>query len=320
MSSFIYIYSKFTEELLLLGAAGIFSLLSVYCYHWVIRKRRLGAARSEIPSTVVKAYLSQLIHEAQFVRTQLFGIAQANSTFEGEAAPHPTGTGHSLPDFPAGISDDLSERLRALQSQLAEKESLVININVEKTKLLEELENLRQNQNAVRSAAANTSSGNTEDLMKKIKTLEDRLEEYSLFEEDLANLKRLQQENTSLKKRIEEIGPAIAAPTIAATPTLAVAPPPAAEPSIDPAPPTQLAQDAIDALLDGIPAVPPSATEINPPVADAPKAPTGDEFERLVDSVESSLDPASDSPSAPETLATKSDEELLKEFENLLNS
>jgi hypothetical protein len=316
MSSFIYIYSKFTEELLLLGAAGIFSLLSVYCYHWVIRKRRLGAARSEIPSTVVKAYLSQLIHEAQFVRTQLFGIAQANSTFEGEVAPPPTGASHSLPDFPAGISDDLSERLRALQSQLAEKESLVININVEKTKLLEELENLRQNQNAVRSAAANTNSGNTAELMKKIKTLEDRLEEYSLFEEDLANLKRLQQENTSLKKRIEEIGPAIAAPT------LAVAPPPPAEPSIDPAPAssTQLAQDAIDALLDGVPAVPPSAMEINPPVAAAPKAPTGDEFERLVDSVESSLDPAGGSPSAPETLATKSDEELLKEFENLLNS
>jgi hypothetical protein len=108
-----------------------------------------------------------------------------------------------------------------------------------------------------------------------------------------------------------------------------------------------LNQDAIDALLDGVPAIPPSAEPVaEPSIASSKSGP--DEFERLVDSVESSLDPApaaaissepsqtpatpepaaeheplaaaESSPSNPETLATKSDEELLKEFENLLNS
>jgi len=347
MASFIYIYSRFTEELLLLSAAGMFALLSAYCYHWVIRKRRLGAARNEIPATVVKAYLGQLINEAQFVRTQLFGIAQANLTAENITAPNasPSASLHGFEAAaPAGISGDLSDRLRALQNQLTEKESLVVNINIEKTKLLEELENLRQNQHAIQSASA---AGNAEDMIKKIKTLEERLEEYSLFEEDLANLKRLQQENANLKKRIEEMTGSPPEPRIAAAPASNPTPVPSApEPSIAPPPAATLAQDAIDALLDGAPAIPPTPETIpEPSIASGKSGP--DEFERLVDSVESSLDPApavaaapeavtpapqaapmaeetlaaaQPSPSNPETLATKSDEELLKEFENLLNS
>jgi HPt (histidine-containing phosphotransfer) domain-containing protein len=330
MASFIYIYSRFTEELLLLSAAGIFALLSAYCYYWVIRKRRLGAARNEIPATVVKAYLGQLINEAQFVRTQLFGIAQAN--LPGAAEAHASSPLPGLdPLAPTGISGDLSDRLRALQSQLSEKESLVVNINIEKTKLLEELENLRQNQHAIQSAS---SSSGSEDMAKTIKTLQERLEEYSLFEEDLANLKRLQQENTNLKKRIEEMTGTPPEPKIAAVPASVPTPPPTSpEPSITPPQAAKFDQDAIDALLDGTPAIPPSSEPpVEPSIAET--KPGSDEFERLVDSVESSLDPApgaapvetaaapapTTSPSAPETLATKSDEELLKEFENLLNS
>ena len=351
MASFIYIYSRFTEELLLLSAAGMFALLSAYCYYWVIRKRRLGAARNEIPATVVKAYLGQLINEAQFVRTQLFGIAQANLPADSHTHSSDslaTSLSGSLPGLeasaPTGISGDLNDRLRALQTQLTEKESLVVNINIEKTKLLEELENLRQNQHAIQSASA---SGNAEDMIKKIKTLEERLEEYSLFEEDLANLKRLQQENSNLKKRIEEMTGAPPEPKITSAPVETPPPAPATpEPSIAPAPAAILPQDAIDALLDGTPAIPPTADPVaEPSIASAKSGP--DEFERLVDSVESSLEPAPgtaagpeaaapaaqatpkeeetlaaapSSPSNPETLATKSDEELLKEFENLLNS
>ncbi len=357
MASFIYLYSKFTEELLLLSAAGIFTLLSAYCYHWVIKRRRLGAARHQIPSTVVKAYLGQLINEAQFVRTQLFGIANTGghedlgAHFQMPSSHSSSGTSPSLSAITeaAGVPSDLSERLKALQNQLSEKESMVININVEKTKLLEEVENLRQNQKAMQSAGA--SAGPSDELVKKIKGLEERLEEYSLFEDDLANLKRLQQENSNLKKRIEEMASsAVTAPTptasVAPTPKLAAVPTPDAiePPAMEITPSREassMSQDAIDALLEGIPAVPPvnaAPVETMAPETAAPTpsmeaaAPAGDEFEKLIDSVESSLTkgepatPAEETISAAavspatETLATKSDEELLKEFENLLNS
>ncbi len=374
MNSFIYIYSKFTEEILLLGGALIFTLLSAYCYEWVIKKRRLGAARNQVPAAMVKVYLNQLIHEAQFVRTQLFGLVnglppEGITLTPSTAAAHPGIETHESPAAqliqaaPAGIGGDLEERLKALQSQLTEKESIVVNINVEKTKLLEEIENLRQNQKAMQSAGS--GGGNSDELLKKIKELEARLEEYSLFEDDLANLKRLQQENLQLRKKLEDLGTglpagqnlsslAAVAPTVAPTvsPALAPAPEPVpaeseAKPSVEPTPKPVakgLDQSAIDALLEGKPATPPETIAAEAPQSAAPAAPAPatsiapeapkDEFEKLVSSVDTSLDsnapksPVEAAPAAPSIAAAspaepqvaKSDEDLLKEFENLLNS
>ena len=344
MASFIYFYSKFTEEFLLLSAAGIFTLLSLYCYHWVVKRRLLGAARNQVPAGMVKVYLNQLINEAQFVRTQLFGlIAGAEkmdmpaarfqaSDFGINPAPAP-----SSGDAGGGIPQDLADRLKALEGQLADKESMVVNINVEKTKLLEEVENLKKNQASVQNTS---SAGGNEELLKKLKNLEERLEEYSLFEDDLANLKRLQQENTQLKKRVAEMGGGAGiqggVTTSVQTPAVSASPEAAAEPSVG------LDQNAIDKLMNGVPATPHTPTPSAPaepivaaapePVASIAPAAKADEFEKLVDSVETSLEqpaasaapveaaaaPAADQPSDP--AASKTDEELLKEFENLLNS
>jgi len=367
MASFIYFYSKFTEEFLLLSAAAMFALLAVYCYHWVIKKRRLGAARNQVPAGMVKAYLNQLIQEAQFVRTQLFGLIANGETPENMAAfqnllfkgPAPSSEfsstdssassdAHASGASGGTIPSDLLERLRALESQLSEKESMVVNINVEKTKLLEEIDQMKQNEQAMQNAA---SSSNTDDLVKKIKSLEERLEEYSLFEDDLANLKRLQQENTQLKKRLEESGVAAAPLSSDEEPSVepGVHSPESSfsepsvhgesdEPILKEAAPFALDQNAIDSLLDGVtptspekpetkleaeaevPAEPQVAAPAEP--APEPEAPS-DEFEKLVDSVENSLESVVAAPAAEqsaENSAQKTDEELLKEFENLLNS
>lgn len=407
MASFIYLYSKFTEEFLLLTAAGSFALLSLYCYTWVVKTRRLGAARNQVPAGMVKIYLNQLINEAQFVRTQLFGLV-------GGSAPDPEGlsarfqaspsseagvpgfsdlagsTAHSASGANTQIPNDLWDRLKALERQLSEKESMVVNINIEKTKLLEELENVKQDQKTLSPPA---SPGNQDDLVQKIKALEERLEEYALFEDDLANLKRLQQENTQLKKRVEEAaayeqkpkgtaGPAIPAGNQAANAKQEpqVLPSDSAARKLNAAADNDQLLDAaaVEALLEGTSATPPTPAEpepkrsqeleINPaqtfaaptPIQSAksskPAIPS-DEFENLVDSVEGSLakdiqpataaavpaSKAAESVAAPATAAPataplaaaaptpaapseeigmteKSDEELLKEFENLLNS
>ena len=378
MASFIYFYSKFTEEFLLLSAAGVFTLLSIYCYHWVIKKRRLGAARNMVPAGMVKVYLNQLINEAQFVRTQLFGLlggeggnpADFQKMFLNNSS---TSAPTSTPFIPSGdVPKDLVERLQALEGQLAQKEGMVVNVNIEKSKLLEEIENLKQNQSMIGGQGA---GGDNSDLLKKIKTLEERLEEYALFEDDLANLKRLQQENTQLKKRVDEM--ANRAPSASTTPE----PEPIRASSVDDKKPVAaLDQDAIDALLNGETPVPSTekpktttskkepavetllANPVNQAAIDAlvenVKAPavepTADSFEKLVDSVETSLEksvapaavaptlaptpaqepvaaeaiaasaaeiPTIDNPPAVDAdLAAKTDEELLKEFENLLNS
>lgn len=368
MASFIYIYSKFTEEFLLLSSAGMFFLLALYCYHWVVKIRRLGAARNQIPAGMVKVYLNQLIDEAQFVRTQLFGLLGGElgpkdvtklqtSAFQFQTASAPSAIETTSEGEAAAIPGDLLERLKALEGQLAAKESMVVNVNVEKTKLLEEIENLKQNHSAAAAGAAATPGAGNE-LVDKVKALEERLEEYALFEDDLANLKRLQQENASLKKRLEQAGssggdaapsnePAVEVPP-AAQPKLeevqsAKAPEPAAAPATSDI--AALDQSAIDALLEGATPVSPEPTPAPAPemVEAAPPQPavepaSGDSFEKLVDSVETSLTPNEPSPpplavnvsadaatpaaepKKDDVAGSKTDEELLKEFESLLNS
>jgi hypothetical protein len=340
MNSLIYIYSKFTEEFLLLTAASVFALLSVYCYYWVIQKRRLGVVRSQIPSSVVKAYLGQLIQEAESVRKQLFGMTEDSIPSSSAAVSTSANT---------EISPDLLAKISSLENQLKEKESLVVNINIEKGKLIQEIENLKSGPSPTMA-----TSSNQNELLEKINQLEARLEEYSLFEEDLANLKRLQQENADLKKRISESGSApsntneviFAAEKTERTHLTAV-PEPEIETKTESKPNPEapsvpaLDQGAIQALLSGESVTPPenilpadpTPAEPSIEVAGASEtSTTNDQFENLVDKVESSLDSApimdnvtqisaaSKGTSTDESAENKTDDELLKEFENLLNS
>lgn len=359
MLSFVRIYSKFTSEFLLLISSAMFALLAVYIYHWVIKRRRLGTAGKQVPAELVRAYLNQMINEAKFVRTQLFGVlsnmneASDLNAFKGLMQP---GVGSNAAQYSAtpsaggsgNISEELNERLKALESQLSEKEGYIVNINVEKTKLLKEIEALKE---AGKNGAPVAAGGNNDDLLKKLKQLELQLAEYAMFEDDLANIKRIKQENDSLKQKIQDLSSNAPSPTIASpstpvaaepAPAVALAAVPEATVSIS-EPEVELAsqnsgpaldQAAIDALLQGEPAVPPvipteAAPEPEPMIA---KAVGAEDFDALAKSVESSVAATPIQPDAPTASAnlasaespasaeTKSDEDLLKEFENLLNS
>jgi hypothetical protein len=360
MSSWIYILSKFTPEALLFEALLICVLVSSYAAFWVLRKRRFGAVDNEVPASVVKVYLNELIGEAEDMRTQLFGLLSGG-------APRPrlvhADTHAAGPSFV--VSGDAAEKLSALEQKMAEQAAAMERIMSEKAKLEKELNDARAN-----GAAAGNASAGGEDIQKlqeKCQSLEARLAEYSVIEDDLANLKRLQQENAQLKSQLGNSGagataagpavpatPAASSAAAAPTPTAAAAeeaapapakaePAPAAEAApAAPADPeaaaavaavaaasaadapssTVMSQDAIQAMLDS------SAAPAPAPAAGA----ASNEFEGLVDEVEKSLQPnvpaaAAPAPAAeakaeknPEKVPEKTDEDLIAEFEKMLNS
>src|SRR3954467_15729923 len=87
MDSWIYIFSQFTPEALVLELGLIFILCGGYAVFWVLRKRRFGVVDKVLPSGPVKAYLSELIGSADDLRTQLFGLSPAPISESGSELP-----------------------------------------------------------------------------------------------------------------------------------------------------------------------------------------------------------------------------------------
>src|SRR5690606_8577456 len=81
MESWVYVFSKFTQEALLFEALILFIGFAAYAAFYITRRRKYGVAGKDVPSNLVKVYLSQLLGDAEDLRTQLFGLLG-----KGEAA------------------------------------------------------------------------------------------------------------------------------------------------------------------------------------------------------------------------------------------
>ncbi len=306
----VYFFSKFTPEALVLEALLICALFCAYAAYWVLKKRKQGAAGAEIPGTVVKTYLNELITDAEQLRMQLFGLLSASgiaiphgiapqpiASASSQAAPQPVAAPAPRASTTVVQDPELLAKLAALESRMSEQTRAMETIVSEKIKLEKELA-------TAKTATAPVSGGVDPtvvvQLQDKIKLLEAKLAEYSVIEDDLANLKRLQQENTQLKAAIG--GKGVETPT-AAAPAAATTPAPAPTPSPAPAPAASApsADAAFEGLVDTLEeTLQPAADPLAEPAAPA-EAP--------------SAEPAAAAPAASE----KSDADLVAEFEKMLN-
>lgn len=334
MASWVYVFSQFTSEALLFEALFICVLCAAYTGYWILRKRRLGVIDSEVPANVVRAYLNALIGDAEQMRTQLFGLLAA----AGIRLTHTSNPAlMNLSQQPAtggGVDAHTMAQLAALEEKITEQTKTVDTVMKEKQRLEKELKEAKA---GAAKGGGSEDGGELAQLQEKIKLLESKLSEYSVIEDDLANLKRLQQENAQLKAALE--GKGVAIPTAVAV-AAAAAPVEAAPPTSAPEPTPEPAPEAMEvAPVEAAPE--PATPEPTPdpvPVAAATNDPA---FEQVVDQVEQKLEvpeaaaapDAAATPPEPEAPAvevvaetsgkppaTQSDADLIAEFEKMLNS
>lgn len=144
-----------------------------------------------MPSGPVKVYLNELIYNAEQIRAQLFGLLGQNSP--PQMANWGTATTSADPN--------LSGRLGELESQLKIQTQAVEQITDAKTQLEKELAEAKR-LNEKNAAPDPAKEAQTKKLNDRVANLEARLAEYSIIEDDLANLKRFQQENAELKAKL----------------------------------------------------------------------------------------------------------------------
>ena len=324
--SLVYWLSKFSHEAMLIELFLIACISASYFLYLLVQKRRYGVAKKNIPDNVVRAYLVEMISQAEGFKNQLFG----------ESFQIPTGRPMMMNSSPqatvtaAGGGVDAGELAAikaALGGAIAKQEELqraVAALNKDKAALEARL----AAGGAPAAAAGDGDPKALADASDKIAKLESKLAEYEVIEDDLANLKKYQQENKQLRSQLDAFQKGGGG-----APTLAIVPPPAAVAAPPPA-----------ATVSAAPPPPPAASAS--PVAAAEESAAAiqavESFEGLVDKVEESLAPPASGATAADPMASKapapmadeptlaepalappkekSDADLLNEFERMLSS
>ena len=225
MTSWVHLFSKFTAEALLLEAALISLLIGCFFTYTVLRKRRTGTQEEAVPSSVVKVYLNELITDAEHLRSQLFGLLESSGIAPGTITSSDAeraaelAARHGANPLSGSTDSELLHQISALEARMKDQSRAMDLLVQEKSRIEGEL-TVARSHSSKESTGLMASGSDSEELRKKISQLENKLSEYSVIEDDLVNLKRIQQENYELKNRL----------AAAATPSLVAAAAPVATP------------------------------------------------------------------------------------------
>lgn len=236
VETFKLFLTQFTDETIAISALSMLLVFSMLVAYWIYNRRKFQQLAHQIPATVVKNYLDSIIQNSTALKSSLF---RGGGLEDGIPSVVPVTQLPMGKVGESGISSDVlnqkNAEIAALKTQLGDKDKLILDLEkrvsagagsvgdggeeVANLKAeVERLENLLKEKEAelanAGSTAGESSGGGDEALKQQLDAvtkerdeLKDRLQEYEIIEEDLANLKRLQQENEQLKKTIASLKP-----------------------------------------------------------------------------------------------------------------
>ncbi|MBC7714819.1 MAG: hypothetical protein H7177_15845 [Rhizobacter sp.] len=249
------ILTKFTDETITVFSLLLLVTMVGIIIYWFYNRKKFHQLSHEIPASVVKNYLDSIIQNSNSLKSSLFrggGLDIGN----GIPSVVPVGDLPSSMNIGMGTGGEestqknaeiaaLNQRLTDRQRQISDLERTIQDLSAGKglgaeTELMKK--ELSASQQRVRDleaqlAEAMARAGGDAGLQKELASItaerneiRERLKEYAIIEEDLANLKRLQQENDQLKAELIALRKGAQGATPAAA---AVVAPPAPEPEED---------------------------------------------------------------------------------------
>ena len=318
MNSLINYLDKYHAQLtvLLLGLSLI--IFAVFVWIWFYNRKKYHHLKHQIPASVVKNYLDSIIQNSPALKSSVFrgGGLEVDAQGVPSVMPLsdlPNSTEINVGTNSSGDDSALRAEVSKLQAQLAEKENVIKDLENKNTELggevkakqerIEELEALL----AKAQSEADSGSGDAEaaqkveELQKERDQLEEELKQFEIISDDLADLKRLKQENAQLKKSLEEGGGA--APEMAEE---------AAEPAAESAPVIEDSQPQEEQVEEVAPAIE------EPTAEEAPSAEEQSESAPVEQPQAAAPESEGSEEDSKEEADTKSPEDLLSEFEKML--
>ena len=219
---------KFGPEILVIQFGFLVILSTIFLWLWFSNRRKYHNLKHAIPANIVKSYLDSIIQNSTSLKSQLFRGGGIDVGGVPSVIPlHNLMGGDSL-GMSGAPSTALLEELNQKKAHIASLEAQLSssqNSNREvETKLASLQGNLSTAEAKIKElqallAQSRSSGGGDAALQSEFKMvskerddLRDRLKEFEIIADDLANLKRLQQENEQLKKSLAGQGQKIPEP------------------------------------------------------------------------------------------------------------
>ncbi len=315
---------KFGPELLVIQFGFLVILSTLFLWLWFSNRRKYHNLKHAIPATVVKSYLDSIIQNSTALKSQLFrgGGLEANGVPSVMPLSQLAG-GESLGVSGApstALLEELNQKraiIASLESQLsasqASQREIEAKLAASQAALAAAEAKIRELEALLAQARAGGGGGDAAlkaelaMVTKERDDIRDRLKEFEIISDDLANLKRLQQENEQLKRSLAAQGSG---------------PAPEIRPPVDPN--NILSQtDVSDLLQDlGAPTPTTASTDDNqaledflaPPDESISATPAQDD----VDSMFAEAEAGAATPPPPGKADTINNDDLLSEFEKML--
>ncbi len=229
MESIRLVLTQFTDETMSIVIAVLVVVFSVLVAYWYYNRRKFHQLSHQIPASVVKNYLDSIIANSNALKSSLF---RGGGLEVGEGIPAILPTSE-LPTGGISLGGASSEELASKNAEIANLKSLLSQkdatiaelekmleaarssngggisqeeydiVKSEVTGLKNQLEEANSALDEARaSSGGNDSSAELDKVTGERDELKERLMEYEIIEEDLANLKKYQQENEQLKKEL----------------------------------------------------------------------------------------------------------------------
>jgi hypothetical protein len=314
VESLITLLDKFTPEILVILSGLLVITTTLFLWLWFANRRSYNLLRHQLPASVVKQYLDTVIQNSNTLKNALFrggvegldpmSLPQGQGSpvnteqiaqFISKSNPQVLVSGGDDSGLRAQLNQKISE-LAALQSQLSSAQSAKRELESSfagAQARIKELEALLA-QAGKSSGADPALTAELEKIKKERNEFQNKLKEYEIIEDDLANLKRLQQENQQLKRALAEASGGSVPDSIA-------------PPSIEPAAKIQPPEDLFDEVVED------KVTQ------DLEQFLGGSEPQAQAEA-EAEEEPvkAAAAPEAADKSSEKSPEDLLSEFEKML--
>jgi len=213
--------TKFTDESIAIIISLLVILLVLMVVYWLYNRRQFQQLSHQIPASVLKNYLDSIIQNSNALKSSLF---RGGGLELGEGIPSvmpvaDLGRGSVQQGDPEEVKR-LGAEIAQLKSTVSEKEQIIMELedqlrqmesvskesgSADDAKHKKEIETLKKEIESIKSETAGAGDETAKQLVEitsERDELKDKLIEYEIIEEDLANLKRLQHQNEELKKSL----------------------------------------------------------------------------------------------------------------------